>query len=118
MPGSVSIGRGRRNMVQCRQIRYCKKYTKSDVLVQEERNVMHRRAPSFNPGLMTDMYHPDSAYISWRREYNGLTTFELYTRKAPFGGAYLLVAGLEAALEFAQAFRYTEQELKFLAQIR
>lgn len=79
---------------------------------------MHRRAPSVNPGLMTDMYHPDSAYISWRTGYNGLTTFDLYTRKAPFGGAYLLVAGLEAALEFAQTFRYTEQELKFLAQIR
>ncbi len=79
---------------------------------------MHRRAPNFNPGLMTDMYHPDSAYISWRTGYNGLTTFDLYTRKAPFGGAYLLVAGLKAALEFAQAFRYTEQELKFLAQIR
>jgi nicotinate phosphoribosyltransferase len=67
---------------------------------------------------MTDMYHPDSAYISWCTGYNGLTTFDLYTRKAPFGGAYLLVAGLEAALEFAQGFRYTEQELKFLAQIR
>ena len=79
---------------------------------------MHRRASRFNPGLMTDMYHPDSAYISWRTGYNGLTTFDLYTRKAPFGGAYLLVAGLEAALEFALAFRYTEQELKFLAQIR
>jgi nicotinate phosphoribosyltransferase len=79
---------------------------------------MHRRAPNFNPGLMTDMYHPDSAYISWRTGYNGLTTFDLYTRKAPFGGAYLLVAGLEAALEFALAFRYTERELKFLAQIR
>jgi len=30
----------------------------------------------------------------------------------------LLVAGLEAALEFALAFRYIEQELKFLAQVR
>ena len=79
---------------------------------------MHRRAPKFNPGLMTDMYHPDSAYVSWRTGYNGLTTFDLYTRKAPFGGAYLLVAGLEAALEFVQTFRYAEQELKFLAQIR
>ncbi len=79
---------------------------------------MHRRAPNFHPGLMTDMYHPDAAYISWRTGHNGLTTFDLYTRTAPFGGAYLLVAGLEAALEFAQAFRYTEQELRFLAHIR
>ncbi|MBA2284378.1 MAG: nicotinate phosphoribosyltransferase [Ktedonobacteraceae bacterium] len=79
---------------------------------------MHRRAPDFHPGLMTDMYHPDSAYVSWRSGHNGLATFDLYTRTAPFGGAYLLVAGLEAALEFAQAFRYTEEELKFLARIR
>ncbi|HLZ58182.1 MAG TPA: nicotinate phosphoribosyltransferase [Ktedonosporobacter sp.] len=78
----------------------------------------NRRAPNFHPGLMTDMYHPDSAYVSWRTGYNGLTTFDLYTRTAPFGGAYLLVAGLEAALEFAQAFRYTDQELQFLARIR
>lgn len=79
---------------------------------------MHRRTPSLHPGLMTDMYHPDSAYVSWRTGRNGLTTFDLYTRRAPFGGAYLLVSGIEAALSFAQSFRYTEQELKFLAQIR
>src|SRR5919205_3795606 len=79
---------------------------------------MYLRAPGFHPGLMTDMYHPDSAYVSWRTGLNGLTTFDLYTRTAPFGGAYLLVAGLEAALEFAQAFRYTSEELRFLAHIR
>lgn len=79
---------------------------------------MHRRAPHLHPGLMTDMYHPDSAYVSWRTGLNGLTTFDLYTRTAPFGGAYLLVAGLEAALEFVQAFRYTPEELRFLAHIR
>src|SRR5438552_7114050 len=79
---------------------------------------MHRRAPGIHPGLMTDMYHPDSAYVSWRTGRNGLTTFDLYTRTAPFGGAYLLVAGLEAALEFVQSFRYTEQDLTFLARIR
>src|SRR5712692_2670953 len=79
---------------------------------------MHRCAPGFHPGLSTDMYHPDAAYVSWRTGHNGLTTFDLYTRTAPFGGAYLLVAGVEAALEFVQAFRYTDEELKFLAHIR
>lgn len=79
---------------------------------------MHRRAPSFHPGLMADMYHPDAAYVSWLTDLNGLTTFDLYTRTAPFGGAYLLVAGLEEALEFVQAFHYTEEELRFLAHIR
>src|SRR6202048_666207 len=79
---------------------------------------MHRRAPSIHPGLMTDLYHPDSAYVSWRTGRNGLTTFDLYTRTAPFGGAYLLVAGLESALEFVQEFRYKPGELEFLARIR
>jgi nicotinate phosphoribosyltransferase len=79
---------------------------------------MQLRAPSIHPGLMMDLYHPDSAYVSWRTGRNGLTTFDLYTRTVPFGGAYLLIAGVEAALEFAQAFRYTSEELRFLAQIR
>src|SRR5215472_14468710 len=79
---------------------------------------MLRRVPSIHPGLMTDLYHPDSAFVSWRTGLNGLTTFDLYTRTAPFQGAYLLVAGVEAALEFAQSFRYTEEELRFLAHIR
>ncbi|HEY0756738.1 MAG TPA: nicotinate phosphoribosyltransferase [Ktedonobacteraceae bacterium] len=79
---------------------------------------MHRRAPGIHAGLMTDMYHPDAAYVSWRTGFNGLTTFDLYTRTAPFGGAYLLVAGIEAAVEFVQAFRYTSEELRFLAHIR
>jgi nicotinate phosphoribosyltransferase len=94
-------------------------HTNSEMAKRSEgRTVMHRRAPYFHPGLMTDMYHPDAAYVSWRTGRNGLTTFDLYTRIAPFGGAYLLVAGLESALEFVQSFRYTEQDLKFLAHIR
>ena len=47
-----------------------------------------------------------------------MTTFDLYTRTAPFGGAYLLIAGIENALEFVQSFRYAPEDLRFLAQIR
>src|SRR5260370_23255464 len=79
---------------------------------------MHRRAPGIHPGLMTDLYHPDSAFVSWRAGRNGMTTFDLYTRVAPFSGAYLLVAGIENALEFAQSFHYSPEGLRFLAPIR
>jgi nicotinate phosphoribosyltransferase len=79
---------------------------------------MARSYVSYHPGLMTDMYHPDAAYVSWRARRNGQTTFDLYARKAPFGGAYLLVAGLEMALEFVRDFHYTDEDLKFLAQLR
>src|ERR671934_388338 len=70
------------------------------------------------PGLLTDLYHPDSAYVAWRSGRNGLATFDLYARKAPFGGAYLLVAGLEMALEFVRHFHYTDEDIAFLQQIR
>jgi len=77
-----------------------------------------RRGPGAHPGLFTDMYHPDAAYVSWVTGRNDITTFDLYARTAPFDGAYLLVAGLEAALEFVEAFRYEPDELAFLARIR
>src|SRR3712207_1761760 len=79
---------------------------------------MPRSQVSYRPGLITDMYHPDSAYVSWRAGLNGMTTFDLYARRAPFGGAYLLVAGLEKALEFVRDFRYDDEDIHFLAQIR
>jgi nicotinate phosphoribosyltransferase len=79
---------------------------------------MLRRVPGEHPGLFTDMYHPDSAYVSWVTGRNGQTTFDLYVRSAPFGGAYLLLAGLEEALKFVQSFAYTPDELAFLARIR
>jgi nicotinate phosphoribosyltransferase len=72
----------------------------------------------YHPGLLTDLYHPDSAYVAWRSGRNGLATFDLYARKAPFGGAYLLVAGLEMALEFVRHFHYTDEDIAFLQQIR
>ncbi|MDE3228849.1 MAG: nicotinate phosphoribosyltransferase [Chloroflexota bacterium] len=77
-----------------------------------------RQGQGAHTGLFTDMYHPDAAYVSWVAGRNGVTTFDLYTRSAPFDGAYMLVAGLEAALEFVQAFRYEAVDLAFLARIR
>ncbi len=74
--------------------------------------------PPRSPGLFTDLYHPDAAYVAWRRGRNGVTTFDLYTRRAPFSGAYLLVAGLEAALGFVRSFRYSESDLRYLSQVR
>src|SRR5919202_4432804 len=72
----------------------------------------------YHPGLLTDLYHPDSTYVAWRSGHNGETTFDLYARRAPFGGAYFLVAGLEMALEFVRNFRYDEDDIAFLQQIR
>lgn len=69
-------------------------------------------------GLMTDQYHPDAAYVSWRAGRNGLATFDLYTRVAPFGGAYLLVAGLDLVLDFVEHFRYSDEDIAYLRAVR
>jgi nicotinate phosphoribosyltransferase len=79
---------------------------------------MARSYTPYHPGLLTDLYHPDSVYVAWRSNRSPLTTFDLYARRAPFGGAYLLVAGLEMALEFVRSFAYADDDLGFLAQIR
>lgn len=79
---------------------------------------MARSYTPYHPGLLTDLYHPDSAYVAWRAGRQPQTTFDLYARRAPFGGSYLLVAGLEMALEFVRSFAYSDADLAFLAQIR
>ena len=68
--------------------------------------------------LTTDLYHQDAAYVAWRSGRTGPATFDLYIRQAPFGGAYVLTAGLEAALSHATGFRYTDEDLRYLAQVR
>lgn len=73
---------------------------------------------AYRPALLNDLYHPDSAYVSWRAGRNERTVFELFTRRAPYHGAYVLVAGLEAALNFVRDFRYTDDDLAYLRQIR
>src|SRR6266705_2273087 len=72
-------------------------------------SAMARSYTPYHPGLLTDLYHPDSAYVAWRAGRAPQTTFDLYSRRAPFGGAYLLVAGLQMALEFVRSFAYTDE---------
>lgn len=79
---------------------------------------MARSYVPYHPALLTDLYHPDSAYVAWRTGRNGRATFELYARRAPFDGAYFLVAGLEMALEFVRHFQYSDEDIEFLQQIR
>ncbi len=69
-------------------------------------------------GLLTDLYHVDASYVAWRAGQNAPATFDLYTRGLPFGGGFLLLAGLEAAATFARDFCYSDDELAFLATVK
>jgi nicotinate phosphoribosyltransferase len=67
-----------------------------------------------NGGLLVDRYHVDSAYVSWKTGHNPVVTFDLYTRRLPFGGAYLLVAGLDIALGLAAGWGLGSEDIAYL----
>lgn len=69
-------------------------------------------------GLLLDLYHLDAAYVAWCTGQNASATFDVYTRHAPFGGSFLLAAGLEPALAFIRDVRFTEDDLAYLARIK
>ncbi len=71
----------------------------------------------FDPGLWTDQYHPDAAYIAWHAGHNPVCTFDVFVRTAPFGGAYLVAAGVNAALRFIRDFHYGEASLALLREM-
>lgn len=75
------------------------------------------RFPPSNGGLLLDLYHLDAAYVAWRTGLHAISTFDLYTRHTPFGGAYLLVAGLEQALEFVAGIRFSAEEIAYLRSL-
>lgn len=74
--------------------------------------------PEGATGLRLDLYHLDSAYVGWRTGRNEVATFDLYTRSPPFGGGYLLSAGLEPALRFVRDFRFSPEQLAHLRATR
>ncbi len=67
--------------------------------------------------LETDLYHVDAAYIAWCDNLNDVATFDLYVRSTPFGGGFLLFAGLQPAIEYVQRFTYTSSDIDFLSSL-
>ncbi len=75
--------------------------------------------PSTYPtGLLVDLYHIDAAYIAWKSGIHANATFDLYTRHAPYGGSFLLTAGLQPALEFVSDLAFTDSDIAYLRSLR
>ena len=90
-------------------------------LITENRERRHIADPTITPiptALYTDLYHVDSAYVAWKTGQMGDATFDLYTRKNPFAGGFMLVAGLEPALDYLRAFKYTWQDREYLQRVK
>lgn len=69
-------------------------------------------------GLEIDLYHLDAVYIAWRSGTTGTSTFELFTRNTPFGGGFMVAAGLELAARHIQNFRYEREDLEWIGQMK
>lgn len=68
--------------------------------------------------LYLDLYHLDAAYMAWKGHHTGAATFDLYVRSNPFAGGFMLVAGLEPALDLLQRFVFTDPQLAYLEEIK
>jgi len=81
----------------------------------DHRDLEQRGLPA--GGLWLDRYHIDSMQIAWQSGIDEQSTFDLFSRRTPYGGAYILTAGLELALDFAATFGYTDDDIAYLASL-
>ncbi|HET9993394.1 MAG TPA: nicotinate phosphoribosyltransferase [Kofleriaceae bacterium] len=69
--------------------------------------------------LLTDLYQLTMACGYWKSGVaDREAVFHLTFRRAPFGGGYAIAAGLGPALEFLERFRFTADDLAYLATLR
>ncbi len=68
--------------------------------------------------LLTDLYQLTMAYGYWARgRADRRAIFHLSFRRTPFGGGYALAAGLQPALEYISNFRFTADDIAYLATL-
>ncbi|HEY6403593.1 MAG TPA: nicotinate phosphoribosyltransferase [Blastocatellia bacterium] len=67
-----------------------------------------------NSGLATDLYQLTMAAAYHANGRDERASFELYTRKLPTGRSYLIVAGLEQALEYLRDMRFSGDEIEYV----
>jgi len=68
--------------------------------------------------LLTDLYQLTMAHGYWKTgRADDEAVFNLFFRKAPFGGGYTVACGLMPALEYLESFRYQPDDLAYLATL-
>ncbi|AKD03821.1 nicotinate phosphoribosyltransferase [Pontibacter korlensis] len=69
--------------------------------------------------LLTDLYQLTMAYGYWKQGMaEREAVFHLYFRKHPFGGGYTVAAGLEHAVEYLQALKFSDNDLAYLSNLK
>ncbi len=64
--------------------------------------------------LLTDLYQLTMLQAYFEQEMTATAVFELFVRKLPPGREFLVAAGLEQGLEFAEHLRFGDEELDWI----
>src|SRR6185436_18428573 len=68
--------------------------------------------------LLTDLYQLTMAYGYWKAgTWDREAVFLLHFRKPPFGSGFTIACGLAPAIEFIERFRFTGDDLEYLASL-
>src|SRR5467141_1602109 len=65
-------------------------------------------------GLTTDLYELTMAAAYFENGLRNRAIFELFVRKLPRHRSYLIVAGLEQALDYLSTLRFTSNQIEYL----
>ena len=72
-----------------------------------------------NSPLQTDLYQLTMAAAYWQAgKADQPCAFQLFFRRLPFKGGYAIAAGLDAALEWLQDFKFKPDEIDYLSSLR
>jgi len=73
---------------------------------------------SLSTVLMTDLYELTMAQAYFALDMRETAVFELFVRRLPRQRRFLLVAGLEQALDYLETLRFRPEDVEFLASIQ
>lgn len=68
------------------------------------------------PGLITDLYELTMAAAYFENGFHQRAVFELFTRRLPKHRSYLIVAGLEQALDYLSTLRFSGDQIDYLRE--
>jgi nicotinate phosphoribosyltransferase len=69
-----------------------------------------------NPALLVDLYELTMAAGYFEHGIESRATFELFVRHLPAQRSYLVAAGIEAAIEYLECLRFTEEDVRYLRE--
>lgn len=64
--------------------------------------------------LRTDLYQLTMMQAYWKSGHNPEATFDYFVRKIPYGGSYLVTAGLNYFIEYIEKLKFNYDDLEYL----